>query len=94
MIQMQFDTKYLVELNKLMLGLAERGINFTFSQAFDGGKVDVPSQDWDAICHFGSYGGGDGLLEVMGARVSRNNYDSVEGYLTAEEILERLDEKS
>lgn len=48
-------------------------------------------RDWDAICQFGSYGVEMGLLEIMGARVVRNR-DSVEGYLTADEIIERLEE--
>lgn len=47
-------------------------------------------RDWDAICHFGSYGAEMGLLEIMGARVVRGG-DSVEGYLTADEIIERLE---
>ena len=88
----KLNKHFLIELNKLMLGLAERGISFTFTQAYDGGKVDVPSQNWDAICHMGSYGHNNGLLEIMGGAVNRNPHDSVEGFLTADEILERVDE--
>lgn len=88
----KLNKDYLIELNKLMLGLAERSISFTFTQIYDGGKVDVPSQNWDAICHMGSYGHENGLLEVMGNAVNRCPYDSVEGFLTADEILERVDE--
>ena len=83
---------YMVELNKLMVGLMERNIEFTFKPLFNGGIVDVPSQNWDAICHDGSYGRTQGLLEVMGAKVNKNPYDDVEGHLTAQEILNRLDE--
>lgn len=82
---------YLKEIKKLIVGLAERGIDFTFLQIYDGFQVDVPSQAWDAICHSGSYGNKEGLLEVMGSIV-RNNEDTVEGFLTAQEILNRLDE--
>ena len=46
---------------------------------------------WDAICHFGSYGSEHGLLEVMGSAVVRAR-DSVEGWLTADEIIARLEE--
>ena len=48
-------------------------------------------RDWDAICQFGSYGVEMGLLEIMGERVVRKGRDSVEGYLTADEIIERLE---
>lgn len=88
----KLNTFYLKEIGKLMIGLAERGIDFTLTQIFDGYKIDVPSQNWDAICHGGSYGHNYGLLEVMGAKVNRNTDDKVEGWLTADEILERLDE--
>ena len=86
------NKSYTAELNKLMLGLMERNIEFEFKAFLNGGCVKVGSQDWDAICHDGSYGHTQGLLEVMGERVNRNPYDSVEGYLTAQEILDRLDE--
>ena len=88
----KLNKDYLIELNKLMKGLAQRGISFTFEQIFDGGKVNVPSQNWDAICHMGSYGHDKTLLEVMGEAVNRNPYDDVEGYLTADTILARVDE--
>ena len=93
-MDIKFNEFYLIEMKDLMLGLAKRGIDFNFSQVFDGFKIDVPSQGWDAICHSGSYGCHSGLLEVMGSAVVRVDYDSVEGYLTAQEILKRLDEKS
>lgn len=83
---------YMMELTKLMVGLMEREIAFTFKPFLNGGIVDVPSQNWDAICHDGSYGNKDGLLEVMGRAVNRNPYDDVEGSLTADEILKRVDE--
>ena len=41
---------------------------------------------WDAICHPGSYGYEDGLLEVMGDPVTN---DYVEGWLAADEIFDR-----
>lgn len=43
----------------------------------------------DAICHSGSYGHEDGLLEIMG--LTRNN-DSVEGWLTSREVFYRIRE--
>ena len=81
---------YVGELNQLMLGLMKRDIEFTFTPFMNGGKVDVPSQNWDAICHDGSYGHEVGELEVMGS-INTNPLDSVEGWLSAEEILKRVD---
>ena len=52
-----------------------------------------PDCDWDVICNYGSYGFEDGLLELMGTLVTEeeHEYDSVVGYLTAEDIIERLE---
>lgn len=43
----------------------------------------------DAICHSGSYGHEEGLLKIMG--LTRND-DSVEGWLTSEEVFDRISE--
>lgn len=43
---------------------------------------------WDAICHRGSYGWEQGLLEVMGKIVEK--IGDVVGWLTAEMIIEAL----
>lgn len=83
---------YMVELTRLMTGLMERNIGFTFTPFMNGGKVQVADCSWDAICHDGSYGHNEGLLEIMGSIV-QNEYDSVEGYLTADEILKRLNKE-
>lgn len=45
---------------------------------------------WDAVCHEGSFGYEKGLLEIMGTIV-QDKEDDVEGYLTAKEIIERLE---
>lgn len=45
---------------------------------------------WDAICHYGSYGYKEGLLEVMGRYITYTD-DDVEGGLTADDIIRRLD---
>lgn len=44
---------------------------------------------WDAICHYGSYGYKEGLIEIMGNIVDID--DDVEGCLTANEIIKRLE---
>lgn len=57
-------------------------------------QIIVPPQDqerqWDAICHRGSYGHKEGLLELMGNIVRTN--DCVEGYLTADDAIKRIEE--
>ena len=83
---------YTKELNKLANGLIERGIEFTFTTFMNGGKIDWGT--CDAICHDGSYGKEGGLLEIMGNLVDETKTeDTVEGYLTAEDILNRIDER-
>ena len=83
---------YKKELDKLANGLIERDIVFTFTAFMNGGKIDWGT--CDAICHDGSYGNCCGLLEIMGDLVDRTiTGDAVEGFLTAEEILNRIDEK-
>lgn len=50
---------------------------------------------WDAICHYGSYGHSNGLLEISGSLVDETKTgDSVEGYLFASEIIERLEKEA
>ena len=65
---------------------------------FEQHQICVPEQDyirreWDAVCHRGSYGAEEGLLEIMGTIVRDNAGDNVEGWLTAEEVIERIKEK-
>ena len=78
---------YRIEADKLVKGLTEKGVEFDYYDCWDG--VQIVCDGWDAICHSGSYGHEQGLLEVMGT-VARADDDGVEGWLTAEEILQRL----
>ena len=43
---------------------------------------------FDVICHAGSYGHEEGLLEAMGYIVECE--DSVEGWMTAEDVIRRI----
>ena len=55
-------------------------------------QICVPNQQyilWDVICQEGSYGYRDGLLEAFGDIVEVD--DAVEGYLTAQDIIERIE---
>ena len=49
-------------------------------------------RSWDAICHRGSYGAEKGLLEIMGDIVNDEAVgDRGEGWLTADEVIERIE---
>lgn len=45
---------------------------------------------WDAICQKGSYGYERGLLEIYGELVPDEDEDSVIGFLTAEQVIDRI----
>ena len=76
------------EMMKLAFGLYDRGIEFKAKSFFDGIQFVIGDWDWDAICHSGSYGHEDGLIEVMGLPQCQ---DDVIGHLTAEEVLNMVD---
>lgn len=46
---------------------------------------------WDVICHWGSYGYEEGLLEGMGD-IFNDGFD-VEGHLTAEDVIAKLEKE-
>ena len=49
-------------------------------------------RSWDAICHPGSYGYEEGLLEIMGDIVWYDiDNDSVRGWLTADNVIARIE---
>lgn len=79
------------ELNKLEEYLKEKGYKY---KRMPRGQIIVFNQEghrqWDAVCFKGSYGFEAGLLEVMGD-ISHNKND-VEGWLTAQVIIDRLEE--
>ena len=56
-------------------------------------QIFVPDHEhpmWDAICHRGSYGHEEGLLEVMGTIVGLPG-EMVEGWLSAADVIERIE---
>ena len=98
----------LTELNKLEDYLDERGIQYErhdVDEEVDADGLVIRLErhqicamvdeegccEWDAICQSGSYGAEDGLLEIYG-KIVRPGGDSVEGYLTAEDVIERIEE--
>lgn len=48
-------------------------------------------RQWDAICQRGSYGYEHGLLEIYGNIVWESDGDSVVGWLTAEDVIRRIE---
>lgn len=92
------------EMEKLAQYLNENGYTFeiirghTPSYLFERNQIWVWTDEtrtdtlFDAICHFGSYGYEQGLLEIMGDRLmtEQDGGRSVAGWLTADQIIERL----
>lgn len=98
------DMRDLSELNKLEAYLKDHNIPYErddgaldLNGIFDRHIIIVYSQsgerEWDAICQYGSYGGDNGLIEIMGTIV-QNDEDDVEGWLTADDIINRIKEES
>ena len=77
------------EMMELAIGLRDRGIGFKTTSFLDGIQIVVGDWDWDAICHSGSYGHENGLIEVMGLPQCKGD---VIGWLTAKEVLKMVDE--
>lgn len=82
------DTINQNEMMKLAFGLYDRGIEFKAQSFFDGIQFIIGDWDWDAVCHSGSYGHENGLIEVMGLPQCQ---DDVIGWLTAEDVLKMVD---
>ena len=96
---MEFNNNYdYSEFYKLAVTLIVRGYTIEVTNVYDGKQLTVYSQKssmslekeymWDANIHYQSYGHEQGLLEIYGTLVEKfNSNDSVQGYLTADEIL-------
>lgn len=99
-----YPAEYLSEMDKLEAYLKRNGIEYHRMHLprceSEEGYVceernqiivnDGEERQWDAICHRGSYGYEEGLLEVMGNIVSDG--EIVEGWLTAADVIERIEE--
>ena len=89
----------LTEMNKLEEYLKAHGIEYKRRDTeetpdeLDWHQIIVHDQ-WDAICHYGSYGCEQGLLEIMGALVDiEKDGDSVVGWLTADDVIARIERR-
>lgn len=81
---------YEKEIFKLVQYFDNNRLPYTLEYLYGGYKFAPVPQDWDVICHNHSYGHELGLLEVFGSLVAEEVDDEVEGWLTAEEIIERM----
>lgn len=88
--------KEIIRLHEMLEG---NDIPHVIRRCLDGWQVCYPccrSNDEciaDAIEHQGSYGREEDLLEIMGLLThEEEEYDSVAGYLTAENVFERFKE--
>jgi len=86
----------MTEMQKLINKLAEANIPYEVATHpfTNTPQVWYPTREnpvCDAICHEFSYGYSEGLLEIMGlVDEKKSGGDSVEGYLTADEVFERI----
>lgn len=88
------DAKYKAIL-KLDSMLTKAGIPHTCKKFMDGWQVIYPepgeNRIADAIEHFGSYGNEKDLIEIQGLLTPEElESDSVLGYLTAENVFDRI----
>lgn len=83
----------MTEMEKLINKLAKADIPYELTVLYDTIQVWYPSVKnnvADVVCHEWSMGSKDGLLEIMGLVDETKTGDVVEGYLTADEIFERI----
>lgn len=86
--------KYKGQIEKLSEQLKKLNIPHTVKELFDG--PDCIKFDWcdaDIICHHFSYGGEDGLFEVMGKALMttiEQKIDSVAGDIPMEDAVNRI----
>ena len=81
------------EMAKLIKILKKSNIPFEVTSCEGAPQVWYPNRKHvvcDAVCHKYSFGGKDGLLEIMGLVDEEEVGDEVEGYLTAEEVANRI----
>lgn len=77
---------------KIMCELFE--LNHSINSIYNGFQIHIfdekKKEICDVVCHYGSYGGNDGLLEGMGGPYAQEDGDSVTGYLTAKDAFTSL----
>jgi hypothetical protein len=88
----KMDKKFSFQILRLGSMLQAANIPFELLPCWDGYQIRYPSVQQsvsDVVCHSGSYGHEQGLLEIMGLVDEEEVGDEVEGWLTAEQVFER-----
>lgn len=86
-------TNQIMALDKM---LATARIPHNLHRLWDGYQICYPDVEdsaeaiCDVVCHSGSYGHENGLLEIMGLVDTDEVGDDVEGFLTAQEVFSRI----
>lgn len=88
------NNQYKKEALRLASMCLAHNIPFEIAEYWNGFLIGYPclkqeERVSDAVCHDGSYGRNDGLLEIKGLVNEEEVGDSVEGWLTAEQVFER-----
>ncbi len=81
------------EILKLDEMLKDANIPHELVRMLDGWQVLFPGAEMrvaDAVQHFFSYGCGENLLEIMGLVAPEEGEGEILGYLTAEDVFERM----
>lgn len=81
------------EIFLLKKKLEKENIPFIFRDLFDGFQIcypDIKNRVCSVIEHGGSYGHNRDLLEIMGLLSDEETDDDVLGYLTAEDVYNRI----
>ncbi len=82
------------EIQKLAYMLACTCIPYEATPLFNGLHIEYPNHAncvCSVICHDGSYGHQDGLLEIMGLLTDEEaEFDAVKGWLEADEVFKRI----
>lgn len=91
-VNKEYEIPEYTEMDKLIPLLCKADIPFDLTVIFGRPQIVYPSVYscvCDVICNRWSYGGSDGLLEISG--ITDDSFeDGVEGYLTAEEVFDRI----
>ena len=83
------NTVYDIAADEMEKLLIENNIKYRRKRCYEGWQFFIDGTYGDIICHNCSYGGNDGLWESMGFVWDDGD---VSGYLTAQEVINRLKE--
>ena len=81
------------EMEKLITALVKNDIPFELACPYEALQVFYPNKEGnvgDVICHKGSFGYEQGLLEVRGLTDNLCGFGDVEGWLSSEEVFNRI----